>query len=105
MMRNKLFILCVVGFILLSGGFIVYAQFFIDDNNTNIKTSPGLPDYLARSIKAELIEGVEGAVRIVFSVDPNSKCDFLLGRTTRVPSTPEVALQATTVKVVLAALL
>ncbi|HOR94822.1 MAG TPA: hypothetical protein PLZ38_12685 [Spirochaetota bacterium] len=102
MMRNKLFILCVVAFILLSGGFIVYAQFFIDDNNTDIKTSPGLPAYVARSIKAELIDGVEGAVRIVFSVDPNSKCDFLLGRTTRVPSTPEVALQATTVKVILA---
>ena len=102
MMRNKLFILCVVGFILLSGGFIVYAQFFIDDNNTNIKTSPGLPAYVARSIKAELIDGVEGAVRIVFSVDPHSKCDFLLGRTTRIPSSPEVALQATTIKVVLA---
>ncbi|HOE20199.1 MAG TPA: hypothetical protein PKJ69_04465, partial [Spirochaetota bacterium] len=66
MMRNKLFILCVVGFILLSGGFIVYAQFFIDDNNTNIKTATGLPDYVARSIKAELIDDVEGAVRIVF---------------------------------------
>ncbi len=91
--------LCVV----LSCFYYVYAQFLVDDyKKTEIKPKPGLPAHIARNIKAELISEVEGAVRITFSVDSDSKNDFLLGRTTQLPSSPEIALQAATVRVVLA---
>lgn len=91
--------ICVV----FSCFYYVYAQFLMDDyKKTEIKPKPGLPTYLARNIKAEIIDGVQGAVKITFSVDPNAKNDFLVGRTTQLPSSAEVALQAATVKVVLA---
>ncbi|MEJ5362101.1 MAG: hypothetical protein WBK20_11885 [Spirochaetota bacterium] len=91
--------LCVI----FSCFYYVYAQFLTEDyKKTEIKPKPGLPVHIARNIKAELINEVEGAVKITFSVDPDAKNDFLIGRTTKVPSSAEVALQAATVKVVLA---
>ncbi|NMB65262.1 MAG: hypothetical protein GYA16_10395, partial [Spirochaetes bacterium] len=91
--------LCVV----FSCFYYVYAQFLMEDyKKTEIKPKPGLPVHIARNIRAELINEVEGAVKITFSIDPDAKNDFLIGRTTTVPSSAEVALQAATVKVVLA---
>lgn len=91
--------LCVV----FSCFYYVYAQFLIEDyKKTEIKPKPGLPSYIARNIKAELISEVEGAVKITFSVDPDATNDFLVGRITQVPSSVDVALQAATVKIVLA---
>ncbi|MGQ9844229.1 MAG: hypothetical protein ACUVRK_11795 [Spirochaetota bacterium] len=90
--------ICVV----FSCFYYVYAQFLVEDyKKTEIKPKPGLPTYIARNIKTEVINEVEGAVKITFSVDPNSKNDFLVGRTTQLPTSAEVALQAATVKVVL----
>lgn len=91
--------ICVV----FSCFYYVHAQFLMDDyKKTEIKPKPGLPTYIARNIKAEIIEGVEGAAKITFSVDPNAMTDFLVGRTTQLPSSAEVALRAATVKIVLA---
>jgi len=91
--------ICVV----FSCFYYVYAQFLMEDyKKTEIKPKPGLPTYIARNIKAEVINEVEGAVKITFSVDPDAKNDFLVGRATQLPSSAEVALQAATVKVVLA---
>ena len=91
--------LCVV----FSCFYYVYAQFLMEDyKKSEKKPKPGLPPYIARNIKAEVINEVEGAVKITFSVDSDSTNDFLVGRTTQLPSSSEIALQAATVKVVLA---
>lgn len=75
---------------------------FLNAQQTSTNVNVLLPPYIARNIKAEPISGVKGAVRITFTTDINSKNDFMVGRSTVLPSDSDVALKAETVKIIYA---
>ncbi len=64
------------------------------------KKAKSLPPYVARNVRARLMPGIKGAVRITWDVSGESDEDFIVGRTQEIPFSPERALQATSVKVV-----
>jgi len=90
---------------------VMYSQFLLDnakeeytqpetDETEKKKESRGLPPHVARTIRAQQIEGVQGAVKITWDIHPDSTNDFIVGRTSSIPNNTKTALGAASVKLV-----
>lgn len=86
------------------------AQFLVDDSNfapeaeRQVEAEKSrvneLPTYVVRNIKAYALTDIKGAIKITWETRPDSDFTFIVGRCKIIPGTPEVALKATSVKII-----
>jgi hypothetical protein len=100
-------LLCALAVIFAYAG-VSRSQFLDIDEETvksaeEVKSEPvkekRLPVYIARNVKAELMQGIKGAIRVTWEIDPATDEEFIVGRASEVPYTKERALAAKSIKV------
>ena len=101
-------LLCALVVIFMFAG-VSRSQFLDIDEETakkteEVKVEPvkekKLPIYVARNVKAELMQGIKGAIKVTWEIDPATDEEFIVGRSDEVPYSKERALAAKSIKVV-----
>jgi hypothetical protein len=64
------------------------------------KAEKSLPSHIARNVRAELMPGIKGAIRVKWETSSDSEDVFIVGRTSEVPYSPDKALTAKSIRMV-----